>query len=50
VGVDEIDLDRNEISWLSPIGKILLGKHAGDRVRFRSPIGSEELTVLSIVY
>src|SRR5689334_18133932 len=30
VGVDETDLDRNEISWLSPLGKALLGKRTGD--------------------
>ncbi len=50
VGVDETDLDRNEISWLSPLGKVLLGKRVGDRVRFRSPGGLEEITVMSVDY
>jgi len=50
VGVDETDLDRNEISWLSPLGKVLLGKRASDRVRFRTPAGPEELTILSVDY
>jgi transcription elongation factor GreB len=50
VGVDETDLDRNQISWLSPLGKVLLGKRAGERVRFRSPSGAEELTILSVEY
>lgn len=50
VGVDETNLDLNEISWLSPLGKSLLGKRAGDRVRFRSPSGTEEITVLSLSY
>ena len=48
VGVDEIDLDRDHISWLSPLAKAITGKRAGDRVTFRSPAGSEELEILSI--
>ena len=50
VGVDEGDLDRNEISWLSPLAKVLLGKRAGDRVPLGSPAGSEELTIVSVSY
>jgi transcription elongation factor GreB len=50
VGVDETDLDRNEISWLSPLGKVLLRKRAGDRVSFRSPAGPEEIKILSVDY
>jgi transcription elongation factor GreB len=50
VGVDETDLDRNEISWLSPLGKVLLGKRAGNHVRFRSPAGMEELVIISVEY
>ncbi len=50
VGIDETNLDRNEISWLSPLGKVLLGKRAGDRVRFSSPAGFEELTILTVAY
>lgn len=50
VGVDEIDLDRNEISWLSPLGKVLLGRRAGEKVRFRSPAGFEEIKILSLHY
>jgi transcription elongation factor GreB len=50
VGVDETNLDRNEISWLSPLAKALLGKRSGDKVPFRSPAGLEQLTVLSVSY
>lgn len=53
VGVDETDLDANEISWISPLAKVLLGKRAGDRLRFGSPgslSGVEELVVLSVEY
>jgi transcription elongation factor GreB len=50
VGVDEIDLDRNEISWLSPLGKVLLGKRAGNKVRFRAPAGIEEILIEFVSY
>lgn len=50
VGVDETDIDRNEISWLSPLAKALMGRRAGDRLRFRAPSGEEEITILSVRY
>src|SRR5688572_15639954 len=50
VGVDETDLDRNWVSWLSPIAKALLNAQAGQRVRFKLPAGEEELEILRISY
>jgi transcription elongation factor GreB len=50
VGVDETDLDRNWVSWLSPIAKALLNKRVGDRVRLKLPGGEEELEVLGVTY
>jgi transcription elongation factor GreB len=50
VGVDETDLDRNEISWLSPLAKVLLGKRVGDRVKFRAPGATDELVIVSVSY
>jgi len=32
VGVDELDLAPNAISWISPIGKALLASELGDRI------------------
>ena len=32
VGTDEIDLDRNHISWVSPLGRALMKSAAGDSV------------------
>jgi transcription elongation factor GreB len=46
VGVDEIDLDRSWVSWLSPIAKALLNARRGDRVRFKFPSGEEELEIV----
>lgn len=50
VGVDEADFDRDEVSWLSPIAKALIGARVGERVRFRFPSGEEELEIVKIVY
>jgi transcription elongation factor GreB len=50
VGVDEIDLDRDWVSWLSPIARALTNARIGQRVRFRAPGGEQELEVLEIVY
>jgi transcription elongation factor GreB len=50
VGIDEIDLNRGYVSWLSPIAKALLNSKVGDRVKFRAPTGEEELQVVRIVY
>jgi transcription elongation factor GreB len=50
VGVDETDLDRGWVSWLSPIAKALLNAQLGQRVRFRFPAGEEELEIVRISY
>jgi transcription elongation factor GreB len=50
VGADEVDLDRNHISWVSPLGSALLKSAAGDSVVLRAPAGTEYLTVLEVCY
>jgi transcription elongation factor GreB len=50
VGVDEVDIDRNCVSWLSPIAKALLSARLGERVRFKFPSGEEELDIVGIAY
>jgi len=50
VGTDEIDLDRNHISWVSPLGRALMKSAAGDSVVLQAPGGTEELTVLEVCY
>ena len=50
VGVEEADPERGSISWISPLARALLSWRAGDKVRFRSPAGDEELTILSVRY
>ena len=50
VGTDEIDLDRNHISWVSPLGRALMKSAAGDSVVLQLPGGTENLTVLEVCY
>jgi transcription elongation factor GreB len=50
VGTDEVDLDRNHISWVSPLGRALTKSAAGDSVVIQLPGGTEYLTVLEVCY
>ena len=50
VGTDEVDLDRNHISWVSPLGRALLKSEAGDSVVLQAPGGTEYLDVLEVRY
>jgi len=50
VGVDEMDIDRNWISWLSPLAKALLKARVGDHIRFRAPAGEQNLEIISVRY
>jgi transcription elongation factor GreB len=50
VGEDEIDLDKGQISWRSPLGRSLLKRREGDAVVFRRPSGETEVTIVSIRY
>src|SRR2546423_10354833 len=50
VGTDEVDLDRNHISWVSPLGRALLKSAAGDSVVLQAPGGTEYLEVLEVRY
>jgi len=50
VGVDETDIDRNSISWLSPLAKTLLKARVGDHVHFRAPVGEQNLEIVSVRY
>jgi transcription elongation factor GreB len=50
VGVDEMDLDRNGVSWMSPIAKALLNARRGQRVPFKFPSGQATLEIVDIRY
>ena len=48
VGVDETDLDRNWVSWLSPIARALMNAKPGEQVIFKAPRGEKELEIVGI--
>jgi transcription elongation factor GreB len=50
VGTDEVDLNRNHISWVSPLGRALMKSAAGDSVVLHAPGGTEYLTVVEVCY
>ena len=50
VGLDEVDLDRNHVSWRSPLARALMKSAPGDRVVLHAPSGEEELQILEIRY
>jgi transcription elongation factor GreB len=49
-GVDETDLHRNYISWVSPLARALMKAGAGDKVILRAPGGTEQLEILDVRY
>jgi transcription elongation factor GreB len=50
VGVDEVDLDRNYISWVSPLARALIKKGPGERAVLHAPGGTEQLQILDVYY
>jgi transcription elongation factor GreB len=50
VGIDEIDSEKNHVSWISPVARALLKAAVGDTVILRTPTGPESLEVISISY
>ena len=50
VGADEVDLDRNYISWVSPLARALMKKAEGERVVLLAPGGKEQLEILDVRY
>ena len=50
VGVDEVDVKRGQVSWLSPIARALLKKKSGDVVTLATPSGEAEIEILGVKY
>jgi transcription elongation factor GreB len=50
VGIEEADPEQGTISWISPLARVLMAKGVGDKVRFQSPAGEDELTILAVRY
>ena len=50
VGSDEVDLNRNHISWVSPLARALMKAGEGDRVVLHAPGITEKLEILEVRY
>jgi transcription elongation factor GreB len=50
VGLDEIDLDSNHISWMSPLARALMKSGPGDCVVLHAPGSTEPLQILEVRY
>lgn len=50
VGMDEVDLDKGHVSWISPIARALIKAREGDTVPLRTPTGVEQIDILEVKY
>ena len=50
VGVDEADLEKGKINWLTPVAISLMKSRVGDMVEVRTAAGKESIEILSIRY
>ena len=50
VGLDEVDLNRNHISWMSPLARAMMKSGEGDRVILQAPGRTERLEILDVRY
>ena len=50
VGIDEVNLDKGHVSWISPIARALIKKREGDEVILPTPSGEETLEILEVRY
>ena len=48
VGVDEANIMKGKISFLSPLSKVLMNKKAGETVSFNTPQGEMQMEIISI--
>lgn len=50
VGIDEADVSRGRISWVSPLARTLIKAREGDAVKLQTPAGVREIEILEVVY
>ena len=50
VVVDEVDLEKGYVSWVSPIAKALIKARLGDCVKIQTPTGPAEIEILDVQY
>jgi len=50
VGIDEADVQRGRVSWISPIARALLKRQPGDVVTLATPQGEDEIEIIDVCY
>ena len=50
VGVDEADISRGKISFLSPMARVMTNKKTGDKVVLKRPKGDHIFEIMNITY
>ena len=50
LGPDEVDLGKSRISFMSPVGRSLMGKRIGDSLEIQTPSGEYEYEILNFEY
>jgi transcription elongation factor GreB len=50
MGIDEADSARGQVSWISPVARALLKARQGDVVKLVTPVGTQEIEVLTVRY
>jgi transcription elongation factor GreB len=50
VGIDEADVGRGRISWISPLARALLKRREGDRIALKTPGGDQVLEIVKVEY
>jgi len=50
VGIDEADVSRGRISWISPLARALAKRQEGEQFTFKSPGGDQILEIVRVEY
>ena len=50
VGIDEVDLKRNYVSWVSPLARALMKSAVGDQVLVHAPKKTRRLEIVEVEY
>lgn len=50
VGVDEANLEKGKVSWISPVARALMKAEVGSVVAIKCPAGRREVEIVSIQY
>ena len=50
LGIDEADSAHGQISWISPVARVLLKMRVGDEVSLTTPLGVQLIEVLKVNY